>query len=206
MCPTFLTGSVHRYNTKWISNLLVWRIIVAGLPLLPPLMLITSTAYWLPGPRPSKQWDLWTNSSNRHALKWSNSQLATVFVALPVSQKFNIPLTGLRETYPCSPWETISSWLDVSFLIDRMSPLTIPLIFCQLMQMDDVVLLTRETSAVLGAGIIKKELHAAVRIYRLGLVWKGVWERLCACSPAVMLKVTGELSVKDSFSVRTAKW
>lgn len=75
----------------------------------------------------------------------------------------------------------MSSWLDVLFLIDRMSPLTTPLIIRQLMQMDDVVLLTRKTSAVLGAAIIKKKRNCMPQweFIDWGMCGKRVCERAC---------------------------
>lgn len=79
------------------------------------------------------------------------------------------------------------------------------------MHMDDVVLLTRETSTGLGAGLIKINYMQFLEQKDRGLhgcVFVCVCLCLClhVCLPAVMLMVTGELSMKDSFSVRTAKW
>lgn len=84
-----------------------------------------------------------------------------------------------------------------------MNPLTTPLIRLQQMDMDDVVLLTTETSTGLGTGLIKINYMQYLEQKDRGLC---VCARLHACLPAVMLMVTGELSMKDCFSVRTAKW
>lgn len=56
----------------------------------------------------------------------------------------------------CPSWETISSWLDVAFVIDSANPLTTPLIVLQEIHMDDVVLLRTDTSTELGAVFIKE--------------------------------------------------
>lgn len=76
-----------------------------------------------------------------------------------------------------------------------------PLTLLQPMCIDDVVLLMSDISTGLGA-VVEKTICTVIG--KEAELWVHVYV-CCVRLPAVMLMVTGELSVKDSFSVRTAK-
>lgn len=129
-------------------NSLVWRVTVTASLLLFSLVVTASIIYWLPGARPSKLYDLWIHSFSNQYFR------EQALIVDSSSGLIIICVMADRDQTDLGSWLKMScSWMDSLFLIDRMRVLTSPLALVQLIHMDVVVLLTRDSSTGPGTAI-----------------------------------------------------